>query len=279
MINLSSDMHILIQGVTQPSALEALLDMNSYGMKVVAGVNAGLGKQIIHGVEIFDLVEQAVAIHQNINTTIIFNPALRVLDAALEAIAAGIKQVIIATSGVPPLDMITLLRRTENTSVCILGAGSAGLIIPNQVLVGTLDASMFMPGAVGIISRSHSLIYEVVERLNRAHIGQSLAVHLGSDPISGSHSSQWLTAFDHHTQQILLLGDMMIDRNLLLALTLINKPVISYHPQLKIAITPITDAARLLRVGQGELDQEQPTANMKMATTLDQIVELVQATS
>jgi succinyl-CoA synthetase alpha subunit len=278
MINLSSDTHILIQGISQPLALEALLDMHSYGMQVVAGVNAGLGNQKIHGIEVFDLVEQAIAAHGTIDTTIIFTPALRVLDAALEAIAAGISQIVIATSGVPPLDMIELLRRTQNSPVWILGAGSAGLIVPNQVLIGTLDASIFTPGTVGIISRSHSLMYEVAELLNSAGLGQSLAVHLGSDPINCSHSSRWLTALGADTQQIVLLGNITINPDLRQALTLLHKPVISYNPQLKTAIIPITDAARLLRVGQGELDQEQPHATIQIASTLAQIVELVEST-
>jgi succinyl-CoA synthetase alpha subunit len=276
MMNLSSDLHILIQGITQPNALAALLEMHSFGTKVVAGVSAGLGNQTIHGVEIFDLVEQATAAHQTIDTTIIFNPALRVLDAALEAIAAGISRLIIATSGVPPLDMIELLRRTQNSPVWILGAGSAGLIVPQQVLLGTLDAQLFTAGPVGIISRSHSLIYEVVELLNESQMGQSLVVHLGSDPISGSNSSQWLTAFGENTEQILLLGQMAIDQSLRQALQHLNKPVVSYNPHLQTAITPITDAARLLRIGQGELDQEAPTAPIKVATTLHQLLELVQ---
>jgi succinyl-CoA synthetase alpha subunit len=277
MINLSSDTHILIQGISHPLALETLLDMHSYGMKVVAGVNAGLGNQKIHGIEVFDLVEQARSVYGEIDTTIIFTPALRVLDAALEAIAAGISQIVIATSGVPPLDMIELLRRTQNSPVWILGAGSAGLIVPNQVLLGTLDASIFTPGSVGIISRSHSLMYEVAELLNSAQLGQSLAVHLGSDPINCSQSSRWLTALGANTRQIVLLGNIPIDPDLHQALTLLNMPVIAYNPQLKTAITPITDAARLLRVGQGELDQEQPHPNMQIAGTLDRIVELVKS--
>ncbi len=277
MMNLSSDLHILIQGMTQSSALTALLKMNSFGTKVVAGVSAGLGNQTIHGVEIFDLVEQATAAHETIDTTIIFSPALRVLDAALEAIAAGISRIIIATSGVPPLDMIELLRRTQDSPVWILGAGSAGLIVPHQVLIGTMDAQLFTAGPVGIISRSHSLIYEVVELLNASQIGQSLVVHLGSDPINGSNSSKWLTAFGANTEQILLLGHIAIDQNLRQALQHLNKPVVSYNPHLQTAITPITDAARLLRVGQGELDQEAPTAPVKVATTLHQLGELVQS--
>ena len=278
MINFKADAHILIQGITQPPALEALLEMRSYGMSLLAGVSAGEGSQTVEEVEIFDLVEQAIDLHPQIDTTIIFNPALTVLDAALEAISAGISRIIIATKGVPPLDMIDLLRRTTDSDVWVLGSGSAGLIVPSQILLGTLDATMFTPGQVGIISRSHSLIYEVVELLNDRQIGQSLVVHLGSDSIRGSSSSRWLSVFDHNTEQILLLGDISIDQDLRHTAALIKQPVISYNPQLQMAITPITDAARLLRVGQGELNREQPSAPLKIATTLDQIVQLVQAT-
>jgi succinyl-CoA synthetase alpha subunit len=279
MINFNVDAHILIQGITQPPALEALLEMRSYGMNLLAGIAAGEGSQTVEEVEVFDLVEQAIDAYPAIDTTIIFVPALAVLDAALEAISGGISRIIIATKGVPPLDMIELLRYTANSDVWVLGSGSAGLIVPSQILLGTLDATMFTPGQVGIISRSHSLIYEVVELLNGHHIGQSLVVHLGSDPIRGSNSSSWLSVFDHHTEQILLLGDMSIDQDLRHAAALLKQPVISYNPQLQTMITPITDAARLLRVGQGELDREQPSAPLKIATTLDQIVQLLQAAS
>jgi succinyl-CoA synthetase alpha subunit len=250
MINFNVDAHILIQGITQPPALEALLEMRSYGMNLLAGVAAGEGSQTVEEVEVFDLVEQAIDAYPAIDTTIIF---------------------------VPALDMIELLRYTANSDVWVLGSGSAGLIVPSQILLGTLDATMFTPGQVGIISRSHSLIYEVVELLNGHHIGQSLVVHLGSDPIRGSNSSSWLSVFDHHTEQILLLGDMSIDQDLRHAAALLKQQVISYNPQLQTMITPITDAARLLRIGQGELDREQPSAPLKIATSLDQIVQLVQA--
>ncbi len=275
MINLNFDAHILIQGIVQPQALESLVEMRSYGMNVLAGISAGAGNQTLQGVEVFDLVEQAIATHPEIDTTIIFDPALAVLDAAFEAISAGISRIIIVTKGVPPLDMIELLRCTLDSSVWVLGSGSAGLIAPSKILLGTLDATMFTPGKVGIISRSHSLIYEVVELLNNYQIGQSLIVHLGSDPIRGSHSSRWLSVFDDNTEQILLLGGISIDQDLRQAADLIKQPVISYNPQLQMTITPITDAARLLRVGQGELDLEQPSDPLKIVTTLEQIVQLV----
>jgi succinyl-CoA synthetase alpha subunit len=277
MINLPSDPQVLIQGVTQPSAQAALLDMHSYGMQILAGVSAGAGDQTRQDIKIFDLVEQAIACYPQINTTIIFSPALDVLDAALEAIAAGIKQIIIATSGVPPLDMIKLSRHTTDLSGWVLGSGSAGLIVPNQILLGKLDASMFTPGAVGIISQSHSLIYEVVELLNNAQIGQSLVVHLGSDHIRGSKASRWLSAFSNQTEHLLLLGNMSIDQDLRQALKQVKKIVIAYNPQLQITIAPVTDAARLLRVGQENTDPAQPQSSIKVATNLDQIVQLLPA--
>ncbi len=279
MINLPSDPQILIQGVTQPSAQEALLDMNSYGMQILAGVSAGEGDQTGQEIKIFDLVEQAIACYPQINTTIIFSPALDVLDAALEAIAAGINQIIIATSGVPPLDMIKLSRHITDLPGWILGSGSAGLIVPNQILLGKLDPAMFTPGSVGIISQSHSLIYEVVELLNNAQIGQSLVVHLGSDHIRGSQASRWLSAFNNQTEHLLLLGNMPIDQDLRPALRQVKQTVITYNPQLQVKIAPITDAAQLLRVSQENSEPEQPQPTVKVATNLEQIVQLLTPTS
>ncbi|WP_364300791.1 hypothetical protein [Moorena sp. SIO4A5] len=105
-INLSSDSKVLVQGITQPLGLYYAARMKAYGTNVVAGVSTGQGGQTLHGIPVFDLVEQACHHVEAVDTTIIFEESYQVKDAALEAIDAGIGQIILVTGGIPPLDMV-----------------------------------------------------------------------------------------------------------------------------------------------------------------------------
>jgi succinyl-CoA synthetase alpha subunit len=133
-IDLQLDSRILIQGLEDPLASAAIERMQVYGTNIVGIVSAGRGGQEFAKLPIFDLVEQAQVALGQIETSLIFVPAYEVLDAALEAIAAGIAQIIIITRGVPPLDMIRLLRQASISNTLILGSGSAGIIIPDRLL-------------------------------------------------------------------------------------------------------------------------------------------------
>jgi succinyl-CoA synthetase alpha subunit len=186
-IDLQLDSRILIQGVDNPLVLAAIGRMQIYGTQLVGIVSAGKGGQLLKGLPIFDLVEQAQETLGPIETSLIFVPAYEVLDAALEAIAAGIPQLIIITRGVPPLDTIRLLRQASITNTLILGSGSAGIIIPDRLLLGIYQPQLFSPGKVAIISRNQSLTAEIASELNQANLGQSIVIHIGSDPLVGSN--------------------------------------------------------------------------------------------
>ena len=123
-INLQLNSSVLIQGLDNPLASAAIGRMQICGTNIVGIVSAGQGGQVFGNLPIFDLVEQAQATLEPIETSLIFAPAYEVLDAALEAIAAGIPQLIIVTRGVPPLDMIRLLRQARISNTLILGSGS-----------------------------------------------------------------------------------------------------------------------------------------------------------
>jgi succinyl-CoA synthetase alpha subunit len=265
MFDLSNSCGVLIQGIDSPAAqavLGALLQYNGQ-VKVVAGICAGMGGQVIERlnrqIPVFDLVEQAQATVGQIDVTLIFNPPWQVLDAALEAIAIGIERIVICSSGVPPLDGLEILR--HSAEVLVLGSGSAGLLVPDRLLLGTFDASYFQPGSVGIISRSQSLVYEAASILQQHSLGQSAVVHLGSDAILGSTGSDWLKILsqDPNTTSILLLGDITIDEELTNIAAQIDQKVVAYRPQLTSKIAPLSDAAMLLRAGRRSLDAQTAT--------------------
>ena len=250
MFDLPKSCRVLIQGIDRPAAVGAVNEMLAYDTNVVAGVVAGRGGQAQGEIPVFDLVEQAQAELGQMDVAIIFNSPWQVLDAALEAITAGIERIIICTGGVPPLDSLKILR--HSAEVVVLGSGSAGVIAPDRLLLGSFNPTCFQAGAVGIISRSKSLACETADLLRRYQLGQSIVIHVGSDSILGSTGSSWLKILsqDSQTNAILLLGDIDRDEELLAVARSIKQKVIAYRPQLTSSIAPLSDAAMLLRAGR-----------------------------
>lgn len=232
-MNLTPDSKILVQGITQPLGAYYTAHMKAYGTNVVAGVSTGQGGQELYGIPVFDLVEQALEKTGAVDTTVIFEESYRVLDAALEAMDAGIRHLILVTSNVPPLDMVRLLRKAETTQTLIVGPSSSGIIVPGKVLLGTQETEFYTPGSVGLIARAGALTYEVALALTQAKLGQSISVNLGSDAIAGSSFCQWLRilAMDENTKAIVLVdqtGGVSEDVTAEYIAEAIDKPVIAY---------------------------------------------------
>ncbi|MGF1540170.1 MAG: CoA-binding protein [Pleurocapsa sp.] len=198
----------IVQGINEGYAAYHAIQMKAYGTKIVAGISPGNKGKSVGDIPLFDLVEQAIAELGTIETSLIFEKSDRVLDAAREAIAAEIKQIIIFTSGVPPLDTIEILKYAKANNTLVLGPGSHGIIIPEQNWLGTLQPQFYTPGEVGLIGYGKYLSYEVAWELNRAEIGQSIVVSLGNDRIIGSGLSQWLSILneDPKTKAIIVVG-------------------------------------------------------------------------
>lgn len=232
-MNLKPDSKILVQGITEPLGSYYTTRMKAYGTNLVAGVSAGQGGQQLHGIPLFDLVEQALSETGPVDATIIFVESYGVLDAALEAIDAGVSQIILVTGGIPPLDMVRLLRKAQATETLIMGPSSSGIIVPGKLLLGTQKSEFYQPGPIGVISRTGSLTYEVVLALTQAKLGQSIAVNLGSDPIVGSSFREWLQvlATDKSTKAIVLVdktGGSSEEATAEYIAEAINKPVVAY---------------------------------------------------
>ncbi|GGA15680.1 CoA-binding protein [Okeania sp. KiyG1] len=232
-MNLTPDSKVIVQGATEKMSTQIALMMKSYGTNVVAGISPGEGGQEWSGIPVFNLVEEAVAKVGIIDTTLIVVPAYQVLDASLEAIASGIKQIVIVTEGVPPLDMVQLLRKAEATETLIVGPNCAGIIVPDKLLLGTHPTQFYTPGPVGIISRSNTLTYEVAWELTKSRLGQSICVSIGCDPIVGSSFLQWLQILDEddRTELIVLVGEVGGASEEIAASYIsetIDKPVVAY---------------------------------------------------
>ncbi len=207
-MNLRPDSKILIQGFSEFISATHIAQMKAYGTNLIAGVQPGYGGQMKYDLPVFDLVEEAISKLGAIDTTIICVHPYQVLDAALEASASNIRQIIIISAGVPPLHMVTLLRKTETREILVVGPNSPGIIVPGKILLGTQPSEFYTPGSVGIVSRSSTLTYEVAWELTQAGLGQSISVSIGSDAIVGSSFLQWLQILDEDetTDAIVLVG-------------------------------------------------------------------------
>ena len=200
---------LLVQGITGYQGTFHTGLMIQAGTQVVAGVTPGKGGTTVHGVPVFETVDEAVRV-TGANATVIFVPARFARDAALEAIACRVDPVVIITEGVPVLDAIEVVAYASQQGVRVLGPNGPGVTTPGACRVGIMPTHLFAPGGVGIVSRSGTLTYEIVAGLTRAALGQSTAVGLGGDPVVGMTFVDVIRLFDDdpETRAIVLIGEI-----------------------------------------------------------------------
>ncbi len=201
---------VVIQGITGRDGSFHARQMREYGTNVVSGVTPGKGGQKFDGeVPIFDTVADAVA-ETKANVSVIYVPPPFAADAMMEAAAAGIALIVCITEGVPVLDMTRVYPYVKEHGARLIGPNCPGLITPGECKVGIIPGRICTPGSVGVVSRSGTLTYEVVDQLTRAGIGQSTCVGIGGDPINGTSFIDVLDAFekDPKTKAIAMMGEI-----------------------------------------------------------------------
>ncbi len=223
---------LVVQGITGRDGSFHTSKMKEYGTNIVAGVSPGKGGQTVHDIPVFNTVEEAVA-KTGANTSIIFVPAAMAGDAILEAADAGVELVICISEGVPTLDMVKATNYLKKKNVKLIGANCPGLITPGEALVGILPANIFKKGNVGLMSRSGTLTYEMVNQLTTNGIGQSTCIGIGGDPVAGLYYQELLQMFedDPETDAIVLIGEIGGDAEERAAQFIkekITKPVVAF---------------------------------------------------
>jgi succinyl-CoA synthetase alpha subunit len=200
---------LAVQGVTGREGEFHTRSMIEYGTNVVAGVTPGKGGGWVNGVPVFDTIKEAVAATEA-NTSIVFVPARFAPDAMYEAADGGISLIVCITEGIPILDMLKARAYLDQKGVRLIGPNCPGVITPGESKVGIMPAYIHTPGPVGVISRSGTLTYEVVNELTRRGMGQSTCVGIGGDPIIGSDFIDILTLFEEDplTEQVVLIGEI-----------------------------------------------------------------------
>jgi succinyl-CoA synthetase alpha subunit len=208
-ILVSKRSRVLVQGITGREGGFHTQQMLEYGTNVVAGVTPGRGGSEFEGVPVFDSVAEAVE-RTGCDTSIIFVPPAFAGDAIVEAGAAGLGLVICITDGLPVLDAARAVRFLQGTATRLIGPNCPGVITPLEAKVGIMPHDSVRDGHLGVISRSGTLTYEVVDEIRAAGLGISTCVGIGGDPIIGSSFVDILTQFkaDTDTEAILIIGEI-----------------------------------------------------------------------
>ena len=231
-ILVNKNTRLIVQGITGRDGGFHTSKMKAYGTNIVGGVSPGKGGQNVEGIPVFNTVEDAVKATQA-NTSIIFVPASVAADSILEAAEAGIELVIAITEGIPTLDMVRVMPYLKKKGTKLIGPNCPGLITPDEALVGILPGTIFKKGNVGLISRSGTLTYEMVNQLTTNGIGQSTCVGIGGDPVAGLYYQDLLELYqnDPETDAVVLIGEIGGDAEEQAAAFIKNKmtkPVVAF---------------------------------------------------
>ncbi len=200
---------LLVQGITGREGAYHTRQMLEYGTNVVAGVTPGRGGEKAEGVPVFNTAKEAVAATRA-NVSVIYVPARFAPDSIIEAVDAGIPLVVCITEGIPVRDMIPVYHYVKMKGARLIGPNCPGLITPGEAKVGIIPGYILTPGNIGVVSKSGTLTYEVVNALTLKGMGQSTAVGIGGDPIIGTSFIDILELFqnDPKTEKIVMLGEI-----------------------------------------------------------------------
>jgi succinyl-CoA synthetase alpha subunit len=206
---INKETKVVVQGITGTQGRFHAARMKEYGTKVLAGVTPGRGGQEVDSTPVYDTVAEAKERH-DCDASIIFVPAGGALDAALEAMEAGMDPVVVITEGIPVRDTIELVARARQLGTTVVGPNTPGLIKAGESKMGIMPNQVFKRGSVGIISRSGTLFYEIAAHVTNQGLGESTCVGLGGDPVVGLDYIELLKWFqkDPETKAVALIGEI-----------------------------------------------------------------------
>jgi succinyl-CoA synthetase alpha subunit len=210
---------VLIQGITGregTTRAKLMIDYTPAATQVVAGCTPGKGGEAVHGVPVFDTVAEAQEAVGQIDISVIFVPAPLVKDAALEAIAAGIKLLVLIPDRVPLYDVLEIVRAAEKNDARFVGPNTVGVLSPGKGVLGMvggraeLARAWFHPGPVGIVSRSGGMSASTAYYLGKLGIGASTIVHVGGDAVVGLSLPDVIELFqaDEETEAVVMFGEI-----------------------------------------------------------------------
>ncbi|MDH5314017.1 MAG: succinate--CoA ligase subunit alpha [Actinomycetota bacterium] len=231
-ILVGADTRLLVQGLTGKEGTFHTLRNRAYGTEVVAGVTPGKAGQDVEGIPVFDTVADAVR-ETDANTSMIFVPPRFAAEAILESADAGVGLVVCITEGIPVADMALVHSFLTGRATTLIGPNCPGAISPGVANVGIIPPEVCIPGRVGFVSRSGTLVYQIVHELTQRGIGQSTCVGMGGDPVHGIGFIEALAAFeaDVATDLMIMTGEIGGDDEERAADYIakqVTKPVVAY---------------------------------------------------
>ena len=200
---------LLVQGITGREGAFHTGRMLESGTNVVGGVTPGKGGQDHDGVPVFNTVHEA-AEETGANASVIFVPPPFAADAVFESLDSGMQTICCITEGIPVHDMMRVADFIASKDATLIGPNCPGVLSPGKANVSIMPRDIFTPGRVGVVSRSGTLTYQIVNELTQRGIGQSTAVGIGGDPIIGTNFIEILGKFeeDPETDCVVMIGEI-----------------------------------------------------------------------
>jgi succinyl-CoA synthetase alpha subunit len=230
-ILIDKDTRILVQGITGREGSFQAKQMAEFGTNIVAGVTPGKGGSEVYDIAVFDSVSEAAG-ETNPDASVIFVPPRFAADAIFEAIDSGIELIVCITEGIPVHDMMRVSSYLEGSSSRIIGPNCPGITTPGESKAGIMPNSIHLQGNIGLVSRSGTLTYEIIDLLSRNGMGQSTSVGIGGDPVSGTSFVDVLELFekDPKTHALVMVGEIggTAEEDSIGFIKQMSKPVIGY---------------------------------------------------
>ena len=231
-IFVNKDTKVLVQGITGNEGSFHTRQCITYGTKVVAGITPGKGGQKMDEVPVFNTVQKAVE-GTGATVSLIFVPPAFGADAIMEAADAGVELIVTITEGIPILDMVRVKKFLATKNCRLIGPNCPGIITPGECKIGIMPGKIHKKGNIGVVSRSGTLTYEVVDQLTKMGMGQSTCIGIGGDPVNGTSFIEVLKAFqnDDETKGIVMVGEIGGSAEEVAALYIkknITKPVVGF---------------------------------------------------
>jgi len=207
---------VIVQGITGREGMVRTRLMKDYGTKIVAGVTPGKGGEEVYGVPVFDSVEEVIESIGPVDTSVIFVPAALVKNAALEAVDAGVKLLVIVPDRVPIFDVLEIARAAKSAGASFVGPNTLGLLSPGKAVLGMIGGraeaarEWFKPGSLGVSSRSGGMTSAISYYLTEAGLGQSTIIHVGGDAVVGLSHPEVMELFeqDAQTKAVVMFGEI-----------------------------------------------------------------------
>lgn len=222
---------LLVQGITGSVGSFQTKQMLDFGTNVVAGVTPGKGGSKFNGVPVFNSVADAVDAEKP-NVSVIFVPPRFAADAIYEACDSGIELIVCITEGIPVHDMMRACAYLEKSSCMLIGPNCPGITTPGASKIGIMPNPIHTPGNVGLVSRSGTLTYEIIDLLSKGGMGQSTSVGIGGDPVAGTSFVEILRLFeeDPETHAVVMVGEIggTAEQDAIDLIKKMSKPVIAY---------------------------------------------------